>query len=88
MRGCLSIGMGLKAAKTITDDMLEGKVCEIAVPDDRAELHATTLRILGAIVELDDPPSQSQVVSTGYEIETGAPSTGGVVKTTLLRSPS
>ena len=48
------IGMGLKAAKTITDDMLEGKVCEIEVPDDRAELHATTLRILGAIVELGE----------------------------------
>ena len=46
------IGMGLKAAKTITDDMLEGKICEIEVPDDRAELHATTLRILGAQVEL------------------------------------
>ena len=37
--------MGLKAAKTITDDMLEGKICEIEVPDDRAELHATTLRL-------------------------------------------
>ena len=39
------IGMGLKAAKTITDDMLEGKICEIEVPDDRAELHTTTLRL-------------------------------------------
>ena len=46
------IGMRLRDAKAITDDMLEGIARDVLVPDESAEIHAKTLRLLGARVEL------------------------------------
>ena len=45
------MGLGLADAKHLTDDVLDGKVREIAVPSELAYIHAQTLRLLGAKVE-------------------------------------
>lgn len=44
--------MRLRDAKHLTDDILEGRPREVEVPAGLAELHAATLRILGARVEI------------------------------------
>ena len=46
------IGMRLNVAKHITDDILDGVVREVEVPEALAEVHAKTLRLLGAKVEV------------------------------------
>lgn len=47
-----AVGMGLSAAKHITDDILEGRPRDIEVSDELAELHRITLGLLGAKVEI------------------------------------
>jgi hypothetical protein len=42
----------LRDAKHLTDDILEGTPREVEVPAELAEVHAATLRILGAHVEI------------------------------------
>lgn len=49
------IGMRLNVAKGITDDVLDGITREIEVPDEYAEIHEKTLRLLGARVETVGP---------------------------------
>ena len=44
--------MRLRDAKHLTDDILEGRAREVDVPAELAEIHAQTLRILGAKVEV------------------------------------
>ena len=49
------IGLRLRDAKRITDDVLEGIARDVCVPDDLAEIHEKTLRLLGVRVELLGP---------------------------------
>lgn len=44
--------MRLRDAKHVTDDILAGRARDVEVPAGLASLHATTLRILGARVEV------------------------------------
>lgn len=46
------LGLGLKEAKTITDDVLDGTVRDVLVVDGQAEHHAAELRALGALVDV------------------------------------
>ena len=48
------MGLQLADAKHLTDDILDGKAREVPVSGDLAEIHAQTLRILGAKVEVED----------------------------------
>ena len=48
------VGLRLFDAKTLTDDILAGKVREIEVPDEHAAIHAGALRVIGAVVELGE----------------------------------
>jgi hypothetical protein len=45
------MGLRLSDAKHLTDDILDGKVREVEVPSEFAQLHMQTLRLLGARVE-------------------------------------
>lgn len=49
------IGMRLNVAKGITDDILDGIARDVEVPDAYADIHAKTLWLLGAQVEIVDP---------------------------------
>jgi len=44
--------MRLRDAKHVTDDILAGRARDVEVPAELADLHAATLRILGARVEI------------------------------------
>lgn len=44
--------MRLRDAKHLTDDILAGQSRDVEVPSELADLHAATLRILGARVEI------------------------------------
>ena len=46
------LGLGLKDAKEVTDDVLKGTVREILVPDHEAQTHLHALQALGAQVEV------------------------------------
>lgn len=49
------VGMRLNVAKGITDDILDGIARDVEVPDAYADIHAKTLRLLGAQVEILSP---------------------------------
>ena len=64
------MGLGLADAKHLTDDVLDGKVREIAVPSELAYIHAQTLRLLGAKVETlpySETVGENQSVSLVYD---------------------
>lgn len=52
------VGMRLRDAKAITDDVLDGIPREILVPDEYAAIHEKTLRLLGVRVEIVGPVEQ------------------------------
>jgi len=52
------MGMRLNVAKGITDDILDGIARDVQVPDAYADIHAKTLRLLGAQVEIVEPLQQ------------------------------